>query len=167
MVSRSAIEATIAASRAATDAGDWDAFVDCFAEDGCFMNSALAAPIEGREAIRAMAKAWPRVVNREEWRAIDGARLAIGWNEHRYDGPEDALYRGMSTFVFDTEGRILDYEGIFDPAKVAAAYARSGSPSAELTLEAQTPGRPETTGRTLSVVAGRGGLSNGQRGGCP
>ena len=55
-----------------------------------------------------------------------GARFAIGWNERKYDGPEDALYRGMSTFVFDTEGRILDYEGIFDPAKVAAAYARSG-----------------------------------------
>ena len=90
------------------------------------MNSALPAPIEGREPIRVMSKAWPRVVNREEWRAIDGARLAIGWNERKYDGPEDALYRGMSTFVFDTEGRILDYEGIFDPAKVAAAYAGSG-----------------------------------------
>ncbi len=124
-VLRSVIEATVAASRAATDAGDWDAFVNCFAENGRFMNSALPAPIEGREAIRVMAKAWPRVVNREEWRAIDGARLAIGWNERKYNGPEDALYRGMSTFVFDTEGRILDYEGIFDPAKVAAAYARS------------------------------------------
>ena len=99
-VLRSVIEATIVASRAATDAGDWDAFVDCFAENGRFMNSALPAPIEGREA--------------------------IGWNERKYDGPEDALYRGMSTFVFDTEGRILDYEGIFDPAKVAAAYAGSG-----------------------------------------
>jgi len=124
-VSRSTIEATIAATRAATDAGDWDAFVDCFAANGRFMNSALPAPLEGRDAIRAMAKLWPRVVNREEWRMVDGARFAIGWNERKYDGPEDALYRGVSTFVFDAEGRILDYEGIFDPAKVAAAYARS------------------------------------------
>ncbi len=28
--------------------------------------------------------------------------------------------------------------------------------TAELTLEAHTPGRPETTGRMLSVVAGEG-----------
>jgi hypothetical protein len=119
------IEATIATSRAATDAGDWDAFVECFAENGRFMNSALTAPLEGRETIRAFAKSWPRVVNREEWRMIDGARFSIGWNERKYDGPEDALYRGISTFVFDAAGRILDYEGVFDPAKVAAAYARS------------------------------------------
>lgn len=124
-VPRSLIEATIATSRAATDAGDWDAFVECFAENGRFMNSALTAPLEGRETIRAFAKSWPRVVNREEWRMIDGARFSIGWNERKYDGPEDALYRGISTFVFDADGRILDYEGVFDPAKVAAAYARS------------------------------------------
>lgn len=124
-VPRSLIEATIATSRAATDAGDWDAFVECFAENGRFMNSALTAPLEGRETIRAFAKSWPRVVNREEWRMIDGARFSIGWNERKYDGPEDALYRGISTFVFDAAGRILDYEGVFDPAKVAAAYARS------------------------------------------
>lgn len=123
-IQRETIEATIAVTRAATEAGDWDAFVDCFAENGRFMNSALPAPIEGREAIRVMTKAWPRVVNREEWRAIDGNRFAIGWNERHYDAPEDAIYRGMSTFTFDAEGRIVDYEGVFDPAKVAAAYAR-------------------------------------------
>jgi hypothetical protein len=125
-IPRSVIEATIAASRAATDAGDWDAFVDCFAGNGRFMNSALPAPLEGREVIRAFAKRWPRVVNCEEWRVIDGARFAIGWNERPYDGPDDARYRGMSTFVFDRDGHILDYEGIFDPATVAAVYARSG-----------------------------------------
>jgi len=122
-VSQSVVEATIAASRAATDAGDWDTFVDCFAEDGRFMNSVLPAPIEGREAIRAFAKTWPRVVNREEWRTIDGARLALGWNERHFDAPEDAIYRGISTFVFDGEGRILDYEGVFDAAKVTVALA--------------------------------------------
>jgi hypothetical protein len=122
-VPRSIVEATLATSRTATDAGDWDAFVDCFAENGRFMNSVLPAPIEGREAIRTFAKTWPRVVNREEWRTIDGARLAIGWNERHYDAPEDALYRGISTFVFDADGLILDYEGMFDAAKVTAALS--------------------------------------------
>ena len=87
---------------AAFGRGDVDAIVDAFTDDAVYHNIPMTR-IEGREAIRVMAKAWPRVVNREEWRAIDGARLAIGWNERKYDGPEDALYRGMSTFVFDTE----------------------------------------------------------------
>jgi len=123
-VQRSVIEATIARTRAATDGNDWDAFVDCFAENGRFMNSALPAPAEGREAIRSVAKKWPRVVNIEEWRTIEGARFAIGWNERPYGlGPEH-VYRGMSSFLFDATGQILDYEGIFDPAKVAAVFAR-------------------------------------------
>jgi len=123
-VPRSLIEQTIATTRDATDRGDWDVFVDCFAEDGRFMNSALHAPVEGRDAIRSVAKTWPRVVNIEEWRTIDGARFAIGWNERHHDSPQDDVYRGFSTFVFDAAGRIVDYEGIFDPAKVAAAYRR-------------------------------------------
>jgi hypothetical protein len=124
-VPRSLIETTIAATRAATDIGNWGAFVDCFAEEGRFMNSVLPAPIEGREAIRSFAKTWPRVVNREEWRTIDGGRFSIGWNERPYDGSPDHLYRGISTFLFDSGGKIVDYEGIFDPAKVAAVMKRA------------------------------------------
>lgn len=123
-VPRAVIERTIAATRVATDRGDWDAFVDCFAEDGRFMNSALPAPLEGRETIRTFAKSWPRVVNIEEWRAIDAGRFAIGWNERHVDSPPEDIYRGISTFGFDAEGRIVDYEGVFDPATVAAAYRR-------------------------------------------
>ncbi len=126
-IPRSLIEQTIAATRVATDRGDWDTFVDCFADDGRFMNSALSTPVEGKEAIRAHAKTWPRVVNIEEWRTIDGGRFAIGWNERHYDSPADDIYRGMSTFTFDAEGRIVDYEGIFDLAKVVAAYGRVAS----------------------------------------
>ena len=126
-IPRALIELTIATTRSATDRGNWDAFVDCFADGGRFMNSALPAPLEGREAIRAYAKHWPRVVNIEEWRTIDGGRFAIGWNERHHDSPPDDIYRGMSTFTFDAEGRIVDYEGIFDPAKVAAAHQRVAS----------------------------------------
>ena len=69
-----------------------------------------------------MAKAWPRVVNREEWRAIDGARLAIGWNERKFDGPEDALYRGISTFVFESGNSTptADRDGLTGPGKNSA-----------------------------------------------
>jgi len=126
-IPRSLIEQTIATTRTAADSGDWDAFVDCFADDGRFMNSALPAPVEGREAIRAYAKTWPRVVNLEEWRTIDGGRFAIGWNERHCDSPPDDIYRGMSTFTFDAKGQIVDYEGIFDLAKVMAAYERLAS----------------------------------------
>jgi hypothetical protein len=128
-VSRSVIEATIAKTRAATDAGDWDGFIDCFAEDGRFMNSVLPAPLEGREAIRSFAKTWPRVVNVEEWRTIDAGRFAIGWNERPYEGSPEHLYRGISTFLFDADGQIVDYEGVFDPARVAAVMQRLASRS--------------------------------------
>ncbi len=124
-VTREAIEATIARTRSATDRGDWDAFVDCFAEAGRFMNSALPAPLEGREVIRAFAKNWPRVVNLEEWRVLEADRFSIGWNERHIDASPDDVYRGISTFVFSPDGRILDYEGFFDPAKVAENYRRA------------------------------------------
>jgi len=51
----------------------------------------------------------------------------IGWNERHYDSPPDDIYRGISTFLFDADGQIVDYEGIFDPAKIAAAYERVAS----------------------------------------
>ena len=126
-IPRELIEQTIAITRAATDRGDWNTFVDCFADDGRFMNSALSAPVAGKEAIRTLANSWPRVVNLEEWRVIDGGRFAIGWNERHYDSPADDIYRGMSTFTFDAEGRIVDYEGVFDLSKVVAAYQRVAS----------------------------------------
>ena len=124
-VKREVIEATIAASRDATERGDWDAFVDCFAEDGRFMNAALASPLEGREAIRGFAKNWPRVVNVEEWRVLEGDRFSIGWNERHFDAAPDDVYRGISVFRIAPDGSILDYEGFFDPAKVAANYGRA------------------------------------------
>ena len=87
--------------------------------------AALPAPLEGREAIRGFAKNWPRVVNVEEWRVLEGDRFSIGWNERHFDAEPDDVYRGISTFRFAPNGEILDYEGFFDPAKVAANYRRA------------------------------------------
>jgi hypothetical protein len=58
-------------------------------------------------------------VNRLEWVVVDGNRLVCAWNERlRTDAP---VYRGFSTFVFNDDGLIASYEGMFDTAAVAAA----------------------------------------------
>jgi hypothetical protein len=67
-------------------------------------------------------------VNRPEWAVIDGNRLVVGWNERQVSMADDAPpYRGISTFVFDDEGLVRDYEGMFDTAAVAAAIGRTAA----------------------------------------
>ena len=126
-IDRLTIEKAFEGMRADVDAGDWDAWVNRFAEDGTFVNSLLEEPIRGREALRAFAAHWPRVTNRPEWVVIDGERLVVGWNERQESMADDAPpYRGISTFVFDADGLVKQYEGMFDPAAIAAAVgARS------------------------------------------
>ena len=122
MTERAKVEQAFEALRLATDEGDWNAFVDLFAEDGTFVNSLLPEPIKGREALRAFAAQWPRVVNRPEWVVIEGNRLVVGWNERQEAMAQDAPpYRGISTFVFDPDGLVRAYEGMFDTAAVLAA----------------------------------------------
>jgi len=66
----------------------------------------------------------PVIMNVTEWVAIDGNRLVVGWNERKEPMREDAApYRGISTFVFNDDGLVAAYEGMFDPAKVASALA--------------------------------------------
>ena len=60
-----------------------------------------------------------------EWVVIEGNRLVFGWNERQETMRQEAPpYRGISTFVFDDDGRIASYEGMFDTAQVAAVTAR-------------------------------------------
>ena len=123
-IDRAKIESAFAEFRRLNDSGDWSALADLFADDCTFINSALSEPIRGREALRSFAVQWPKVVNRPEWRAIDGNRLTVGWNERQEGMRADApAYRGFSTFVFDDDGFVTSYEGMFDPAAVAAATA--------------------------------------------
>ncbi len=130
MVGRTKIEETYEALRRRSDEGDYEAWVDLFAENCTFINSMLKEPIKGREALRALVAQWPKVVNRNEWVVIDGNRLAIGWNERQESMADDApAYRGISTFVFDDDGLIASYEGMFDTAAVAAAVGASQSSS--------------------------------------
>ena len=56
---------------------------------------------------------------------IEGNRLAVGWNQRQQSMPADRPpYRGISSFVFDDDGLVKSYEGIFDTAAVVAALAR-------------------------------------------
>jgi hypothetical protein len=123
-IERGKIEAVYAEFRRIVDSGDWSEYADFFAEDGTFINAALEEPVRGREALRSMALAWPKVVNRPEWLVIEGSRLVVGWNERQAGMRADApAYRGISTFVFNDDGLVTSYEGMFDTAAVAAATA--------------------------------------------
>jgi hypothetical protein len=123
-LTREQVEVRYAEIRKATERNDWEAFAECFAEDGTFVNSFLAEPHRGREAIKLAAKSWPNVVNHPEWVVIEGSRLVTGWNERQESMPSDrAPYRGFSTFVFDDEGHVASYEGMFDTAALLKAMA--------------------------------------------
>jgi hypothetical protein len=99
--------------------------VDLFAKDCTFINSLMKEPIKGREALRARAAQSPKIENRTEWVAIDGNRLVVGWNEREEGAADDApAYRGISTFVFGSDGLVRDYEGMFDPAAMAAVLGK-------------------------------------------
>ena len=104
-------------------AGDMRSWAGLFSEDATFTNSALPEPVVGRDAIIAMTDHWPRIENEIEWRIIEGSRMVMGWREHQLfpDGGTSGWYRGMSTFVFDADGNVKEYEGVFDLLSVQAA----------------------------------------------
>jgi hypothetical protein len=125
MPSRETIEATIAKMDEFSAAGDMRSWAGFFSENATFTNSALPEPVIGRDAIIAMTDHWPRIENEIEWRVIEDFRMVIGWWEHQLleDGGTTGWYRGISTFVFDTEGKVKEYEGVFDLMALQAAMA--------------------------------------------
>src|SRR5262245_710718 len=97
------------------DEGDAD-LVERFAEDCTFMMPILTEPMRSRDELRAHAETWPKAVTHVEWSAVDENRLTCCWNWRGEGWPEDTpLLRGVSTFVFNDEGLISDYEDFFDP----------------------------------------------------
>jgi hypothetical protein len=125
MPSRETIEATIAKMDEFSAAGDMRSWAGFFSENATFTNSALPEPVIGRDAIIAMTDHWPRIENEIEWRVVEDFRMVIGWREHQLleDGGTTGWYRGISTFVFDTEGKVKEYEGVFDLMALQAAMA--------------------------------------------
>ena len=98
------------------DGGDVDGIVALFSEDCTFAMPVLSEPLRGRAQLREFVKTWPTATTNTEWMVVEGSRLACAWN-WRGDGfPDDApLLRGVSTFLFDDDGLIADYEDWFDP----------------------------------------------------
>jgi len=121
-VTRADVEVVLGMLQKHMTSGDMVAWTTLFSEDCEFRNSVMSEPVTGRGALRALAESWPRVDNQQEWYAIDGNRLVVGWNERQESMKESApRYRGFSTFVFDESGLIRSYEGMFDTAAVFAA----------------------------------------------
>lgn len=100
------------------DTHEVDGILDCFAEDVTFMMPVLASPLHGREELRAnVMHAWPESTTEVEWTSVDGNRLTLCW---RWQGKGDDFadappLRGVSTFVFDDDGLVSEYEDWFDP----------------------------------------------------
>jgi hypothetical protein len=103
-------------SMALQDVGDVDGILELFAEDCTFMMPVLSEPLRGRRALRTSVELWPKAVTKTEWVAIDGDRIVAAWNWRGDGWPEDTpLLRGVSTFVFNEDGLVQDYEDWFDP----------------------------------------------------
>jgi hypothetical protein len=103
-------------SMALQDVGDVDNQIALFAEDCTFMMPILPAPLRGRAALRKSVEMWPKAVTVAEWVAVDGNRLVAAWNWRGEGQPDDTpLLRGVSTFVFNVDGLIQEYEDWFDP----------------------------------------------------
>lgn len=122
-IARKQLEDVYAEIRHVTDTCDWKRWPELFAEGATFVNSAMEEPVRGKEALRSLAAEFPTtLVNHAEWVALDGNRIVMGWNERM--APGAPVYRGVSIFVIDDDGLATSYEGVFDPAVVAAAWAR-------------------------------------------
>ena len=105
------------------NSADWEEWLEYFAHDCTFTNSAMNDVIEGKNRLRELAKSFPRVVNTPEWYAIDGQRLIVSWKERPPHAAENLAYRGVSSFCFDNEGKILDYVGTFNMQDVIKAFS--------------------------------------------
>ena len=100
------------------DDHDVEGIVSLFAEDCTFMMPVLPRPLRDRAELREhVSQHWPESVTSIEWLIVEGDRLVCLWSwQGKGEGwPEDAPLRGMSTFVFNDQGLIQDYEDFFDP----------------------------------------------------
>ncbi len=123
-VSRSQIEAALSRLSQYYAEGNYIELANLFSEDATFNNSSLAEALVGRQAILTMFKEGPAPENILHWQVVDGNRLAIGWREiAMQDGcTNGGTYSGMSTMIFNTDGKIGQYEAVLNVIEVKAAY---------------------------------------------
>jgi hypothetical protein len=121
--SRDVIDSTFTEMYRFGAVGDYESWVEFLAEDATFINSALREPIVGRAAILEAARTWPEIENVIEWKVIEGGRMAIAWRERQKleNGKMSGWYRGFSSFVFNGNGEVQEYEGMFNLLSIKAA----------------------------------------------
>jgi hypothetical protein len=121
---RSAIEATASKMQEFSSTHNWPAWVGLFSEDATFTNPIVSEPVVGRDAILKMAVEWPQIENVEQWRVIEGSRMAIGYRERKIleGGRTTRWYRGVQTVVFNSSGQIQEFETVFNVWEVMKAY---------------------------------------------
>jgi hypothetical protein len=105
------------------NSGDWDKWLEYYSQNCTFLNSALDEPVEGKSSLRDLAKTFPSVINTPDWFAIDDQRLVVSWRERPTGAAENLAYRGVSSFHFDSDGKISDYVGTFNMLEAAKAYS--------------------------------------------
>ena len=98
------------------DDGDVGGIVELFSDDCVFAMPVLGEPLRGRDELRAFVESWPKAETAIERLTVEGDRLTCAWNWRGEGFPDDTpLLRGVSTFVFDADGLITEYEDWFDP----------------------------------------------------
>lgn len=100
------------------DTHEVDGILDYFSDDISFMMPVLAEPLRGRDELREnVMHAWPESTTDVEWSVVEGNRLVLCWRWQGIgaDFADAPPLRGVSTFVFDDDGLVSDYEDWFDP----------------------------------------------------
>jgi len=118
---------TIDTAWAHANSGNWMGWTEMFAEDCSFMNSNTVEPLRGRGTLVKLAGSFPFITNERQWTAVDGNRLVTAWLERKGKDRGDApWYYGISSFLFDDHGKVVEYIGIFDREAARRSDAHGG-----------------------------------------
>jgi steroid delta-isomerase len=125
-----AIREVVAAYFAALRAGDVEAWVATFAEDGTSHDPVGSEGLAGHAALRAFATnmwgMWDRLVL-QEWEVfVCGNEAAVKWTGYgRTREGREAGFEGIDILTIDPEGKIQSMRGYWDAAAVMGQLAPS------------------------------------------
>ena len=100
------------------DTQEVDGIVELFSRGRELHDARARRAAQGREALRQnVLHGWPESTTEVEWTTVEGNRLTLCW---RWQGKGEEFagappLRGVSTFVFDDNGLVAEYEDWFDP----------------------------------------------------
>jgi steroid delta-isomerase len=125
-----AVREIVAAYFAALRAGDVEAWVATFAEDGISHDPVGAETIAGRTALRAFAKnmwgMWDRLGLQEREIFVCGNEAAVKWTGYgRTREGREVRFEGIDIVTINLEGKIQSMRGYWDAAAVMSQLAPS------------------------------------------